>query len=228
MIPWCLIVDGKHPAQLNMIRDIEFFDKVVTKDLKGFLRIYDWQEPAVTIGYHQRSFKTYKRDLNIPVLKRPTGGGAVLHLHDITYSLSTPAMGRFSKDIGQTHAEISKAFAAALNRCGMDAEINDAGYAYSEVCFARSAPLEIMINNKKIMGSAQLRSKGYLLEQGVIPLHVDNELVMDVFGPGIKTCRAGLMDIDPGFKVETFIQGLKDAFASDMGIVLFEYEKDGV
>ncbi len=220
MTPWRFIHDGRHPAYDNMPRDAGLLAGVIAGRAEGFLRIYDWQEPAVTIGHHQRDFRLHDPTLDIPVLRRPTGGGAVLHVSDITYAVAARLEGGWHTGIVETYARIAQAFARALGECGAKVEMKEGPERFATVCFQRSAAKELLLDGHKIMGASQVRQRGCFLQQGVIPLEVDAPLAGRVFGPDCPAGGKGLLDLCPGFAREAFVGRLREAFAADLGVLL--------
>ena len=220
---WQFIIDGKCPSRSNMDRDIQCLDHVIDGRAGGILRIYDWDEPAVTIGHHARAFSLYDPSLDIPVIPRPTGGGAVLHKDDITFSLSVPERGFFSHGITRSYLRISRIFARALHDCGMQVSMEGSSKRFSRVCFDRSAPEELVFAGRKIMGLALLRSRGCLLFQGVLPLRIDKGLMDSAFGPGAAQNSIGILDALPSFQTDWFFEYLSQAFAYEMGSSFFPH-----
>ena len=220
MSGWRFIVEGKCPSLSNMERDLSLFNTVRTGNAPGIFRLYDWDEPAVTIGHHQKRFSLFDKGLKLPIISRPTGGGAVLHENDITYSLCVPETGPFSRGINESYIRVSKMFFSALKECGVDIRMEGEHSRFSRVCFARSAPVELVFQGRKIMGLALLRSEGHLLFQGVLPLHVDTRLAEMAFGPEQAENSRGILDMMPGFQMDLFIEYLVDAFASEMKVFL--------
>jgi lipoate-protein ligase A len=220
MSGWQFIVEGRCPSRANMERDLSLFKTVRSGHAHGFFRLYDWDEPAVTLGHHQKQFSLFDKDLRLPIITRPTGGGAVLHEHDITYSLGVPETGPFCKGITESYIRVSRIFCSALQKCGLDVEMKGEPSRFSPVCFARSAPVELVCSGIKIMGLALLRSGGYLLFQGVIPLQVDTGLAAEVFGPKQAEKSLGILDMMPEFRMDLFTGHLVEAFASEMNVSL--------
>ncbi len=219
---WHLIAEGQCSSLSNMESDLRLFEAVQAGQADGIVRIYDWDEPAVTIGHHQNHFTTFDRHLTIPVIQRPTGGGAVLHDHDITFSISVPETGMFAHGITPAYTCISRVFARALRDCGLAVRMEGKDTRFSPVCFARSSPVELVIEGRKLMGIALLRSRGCLLLQGVVPLRVNRDLVGRTFGPEHAENSCGLLEIFPDFRHDAFIGHLILAFASELGITLFQ------
>jgi lipoate-protein ligase A len=200
-----------------MARDEELFNRVISEKIPGAVRFYNWDEPAVTTGYHQKEFRFADRDTQIPVLKRPTGGGSVLHSNDITFSISAPCIGLFKGDIQSTYRAVSEIFLQALKTCGVSAGIHATDGSFSSVCFERAARLELIYQGRKIMGAAQVRKKGFFLLQGVIPLTVDERLYRMIFGEGVKM-PAGILDMVPEFSEQLFIMAVKNLMCEKLGI----------
>lgn len=216
MTPWHLVREGRCPSSKNMEQDLALFHSVLSGSHQGVFRIYNWDEPAITTGHHQKGYSPCDPDLHIPIMPRPTGGGAVLHLDDITFSISAKENGPFPGGITGACGCISRIFARAMRSCGLDVEMRGDSTAFSPVCFMRSSPVELCIGGKKVLGMAMLRRSGFLLVQGVVPLHVDHELTARVFGqcPDIR----GLCDHDPKFSPDALVDELLRAFSTDADV----------
>ncbi len=217
MTPWFFISDGRHQSEMNMARDVELFSRVMSGSIPGSVRFYNWEKPAVTTGYHQKNFRFNDSKLILPVLRRPTGGGAVLHSNDITFSISAPCAGLFKGDIQSTYREISNIFLGALKFCGVNAGVHDSEGSFSNICFNRAARLELKYLGHKIMGAAQVRKKGVFLLQGVIPLAVNARLYEMVFGEDVKV-PVGVLEMAQGFSESVFIKAVKDLLCEKLDI----------
>jgi lipoyl(octanoyl) transferase len=221
MTPWFFISEGRYPSEMNMTRDGALFNNVIDNKIPGVVRFYNWDKPAVTIGYHQKEFHFSGSSLEIPIIRRPTGGGAVLHSDDMTFSISARSQGLFKGDVLNTYKLISGIFLKAFKGCGLNAELNTSKGSFSDICFDRTAQLELTCMGRKIMGAAQVRKKGFFLLQGVIPLTVDAGLYERVFGAFIKSPQ-GVLDIMPEFSEQSFIQAVKELMCEspDTGLKL--------
>lgn len=226
MTSWLFRNETQCQPDLSMERDLSLFEAVRSGTLPGALRIYNWSEPAVTIGYHQKSFAPFDRSLVLPVLRRPTGGGAVLHVDDITFSISAPISTALPSSIAECSGTISQVFAAALSRCGLEATLHGGTHEFSPVCFSRPSPVELVVGAAKVMGLALARKGGFMLAQGVIPLRVDRGLAERVFGPGYLAAARGILDMCPVFNLKSFLDALKESFSSRLG-VLFQERPQG-
>jgi len=222
MSAWQLLHDGRCQPLHTMERDLELFEALRGGKINGALRFYNWSEPALTIGFHQKHFTVHDTSLDIPVIQRPTGGGAVLHYDDITFGICAKATGALAGSIPDCSEIISRVFKGALHGCGIETEIKGGNHAFSSICFARPAPAELMIGENKIMGLALAKKGGFLLIQGVIPLRIDHELSIRAFGNGLQHSCKGILDYLPGFSDKLFFDYLRNSFFSELGVLLNE------
>ena len=181
---WRLIRDGFHDGFYNMAVD----EAIVTAVEKGIspptLRLYGWKSPTLSIGYSQRTDKKidtgYCRKNKIDIVLRPTGGRAVLHDKEVTYSLISPKNNPlFPDNISGTYKAISKAFIRSLSFLKINASISTFCTQHSSLrtlsCFATTSQYEITVDGKKLIGSAQRRFKNSFLQHGSIPLENHHE-----------------------------------------------------
>lgn len=227
MIEWQLLHEGRCPARKNMSKDLELFEAVRVGTINGAFRIYNWKEPALTIGYHQKEFIPCDRSLSIPIIKRPTGGGAVLHKDDFTFSISSPLRGFFSDSLPDCSRIVGQAFASAFQCSGVRASLKGCDHAFSEICFDRASPYELVVEENKIMGLALARMGGFILIQGVIPLQVDHVLYSKVFGISRNKKPNGILEYYPGFSGGLFLDCLRNVFMSQLGVLLHECQEHG-
>jgi lipoyl(octanoyl) transferase len=175
--PWRLVVDGAAPGAWNMAVDEVLLDGVVAGATAPTLRFYQWKPPCVSLGYFQ-SFGAVNRDgcrsLGIDIVRRPTGGRAILHDRELTYSLVLPA-----SVLGHDHGvlpsyyRISLALQEGLRRLGVATTLAPPSGAPSTalqgpVCFDRPSAHEILLDGRKLVGSAQVRRGTALLQHGSI------------------------------------------------------------
>lgn len=178
---WRFLNTGLQDGFTNMAIDEVLTTKTVPSDKSSVFRIYGWKPYAISLGYNQN-----KNELNlekceqdgIDVVRRPTGGRAVFHAEEITYSVIIPRDSDFySKDILTTYNKISQGLLAGLQLAGVKAELverfaddNEKSSAYknSIPCFSHSAKYEIAAQNKKLVGSAQRRYENAILQHGSI------------------------------------------------------------
>jgi len=148
---------GFNPAVTNMAIDEALMETVGEVPI---LRIYGWRPAAVSIGYFQSMNEEVNfakcREIGVDVVRRLTGGGAVLHECELTYSFISR---EYPKNIMESYRWICDAIVMSINRLGFDANF---------------VPLnDIVIAGKKVSGNAQTRRNGVLLQHGTILLGVD-------------------------------------------------------
>lgn len=152
------------------------------------LRVYRWQPFAISIGYNQNpaeiDFERCLRD-GVEVVRRPTGGRAIFHAHEVTYSVVIPkAHGWFAKPSLAVYNDISSALVLGLQIAELPVTLQKreqpdgdfSGYRRQFACFASSARHEIHYQTKKLVGSAQRRFENALLQHGSIligPQHLN-------------------------------------------------------
>lgn len=143
------------------------------------LRLYQWEGPLLSLGYAQKSWP-----VEIPVVRRPSGGRAVLHHHEITYALVLP---KFEGSLSQVYADLTGLLLDSLSRLNpavTPASKQESGQR-DPSCYQLSQRGEIQLDGRKLVGSAQLRRGRRLLQHGSIPIRLDQELFARIF-PGAR------------------------------------------
>jgi lipoate-protein ligase A len=138
------------------------------------LRIYGWSEPTLSLGRNQRAHGVYRLDelerRGIGVVRRPTGGRALLHHREVTYSVTAPC----APDVGLAgeYERINLLLRNALNALGVPvvvaSPLSRTALPGATPCFAEPARGELVFNGRKLVGSAQWRDDGALLQHGSI------------------------------------------------------------
>jgi lipoate-protein ligase A len=197
------------------------------------LRLYGWDRPSLSLGSFQKSSSVdleYCRENSMPVVRRPTGGRAILHGDELTYSFSVRTdHGPFAKGLLESYRNISSAFSLAFRKIGLSVESKDRRedgrvLTRSPLCFRSSSYGEILIENRKVVGSAQKRWKDGLLQQGSIPFSFDTKSMRHVFGP--DSCSrtgdymAALREIMKDFDEEVFKRSIREAFEETFSVSL--------
>ncbi|MCX7975130.1 MAG: lipoate--protein ligase family protein [Candidatus Aminicenantes bacterium] len=177
MKKWRLIID-KEPqiGARNMAIDEYLVNSL--KEGETVLRFYTWLKPTASLGYGQKIEKVLDleacRRLGIDVVRRPTGGKLVLHYKEVTYSVCSSDCEIFTETLEGSYKKISQALIAGLKFLGVEAELStsiESAYARSFLpCFAFPARHEIVVNNRKVIGSAQRRWGHRFLQHGSIAL----------------------------------------------------------
>lgn len=154
------------------------------------LRIYRWNPHALSLGYHQRLDQVVDRkalgEAGVDLVRRPTGGWAVLHAHELTYAVVSPFQPPFSDSLEHNYAAISRAL-SLFSRSPVH-EPRPAGQGIlrdprsNEPCFAHLSPSEIEAGAKKLIGSAQKLGRRGFLQHGSIPVRSSTCLLQRLTG----------------------------------------------
>ncbi len=165
---------GFNNAYINMA-----IDEVLLSSKVPVLRFYQWKPSAVSIGRYQdlNEIDTeYCAENNIDVVRRITGGKAVLHEKELTYSFIIDKE-MMPRSIIESYKIISSAIIRGLKILGLNPEMNNTNVKNGDnpVCFQEPSFNELTINKKKFVGSAQVRKKGKLLQHGSILTGIDTE-----------------------------------------------------
>lgn len=176
-----VIIDEPHSAAFNMAADQHLLS-VCASGQAVFLRLYTWETPSISIGCMQNpetllDKKAIAKD-GITWVRRPTGGRAVLHYEDITYScVFSKKIIRMGASIAETYAIISSCLIRGLEKSGISCSSHqfllDTKNLKQEAklpCYLAPNRSEIMVNGRKLVGSAQKRTAHSVLQHGSIPL----------------------------------------------------------
>ena len=178
-LTWHLCVDGALPGAVNMSRDHAFARSLVPGS--AVLRLYRWKRPTLSLGRNEPARGHYQQEIfrraGVDVVRRPTGGRAVLHWRELTYAVVMPV-----RSLGgprAIHRWINERIVGALAMLGVAAEIapdpRRALPLSAGPCFAAPAAGEVTAGGRKLVGSAQLRVGDALLQHGSILLADDQE-----------------------------------------------------
>lgn len=162
-----LIIDPPMNAAVNMARDQAILEIMRTKETLPTLRFYSWSAPSVTLGYFQKLNDTvntaYCRKNGISVTRRISGGGTVLHSREITYSFSVPVSKRIvPESVEDSFRNIIYPIISSVRSLSIDAEFRPVN--------------DIVVKNRKISGSAQIRRKGILQQHGTLIIDMEREI----------------------------------------------------
>ncbi len=150
------------------------------------LRLYGWRPPCLSLGYGQRADDVdFERAsaLGWDVVRRPTGGRAILHSEELTYSVTLPADHPIAAgSVVESYRRISTALLNALTRLGAQAAADQQAstvQAAGAVCFETPSHYELTVSGRKLIGSAQVRRFGGVLQHGSLPLTGDIARICD-------------------------------------------------
>lgn len=151
------------------------------------LRFYTWLPAAISLGYHQQRYPTHWeqlhwRDKPIDLVRRPTGGRAVLHQGDLTYAVIVSGI---AGSRIQVYQEICQFLIQGWRLLDVELHFGEAGrgYIHNPNCFGTATGADLVLpDGKKLIGSAQLHRNGTTLQHGSIRLNPDPDLFKQVFG----------------------------------------------
>ena len=178
-----LLIDSPADGAWNMSVD-QMLLRTADQDGEAFVRFYGWQSPVLSLGYFQpiAGRQTHAASLHCPVVRRASGGGAIVHDQELTFSIALPSANRWSKKNNELYKTIHGGIVNFLRSHGIRAaeyekNVNDTGEknertinsdgAYDEkafLCFERRTDGDIVIDGHKVGGSAQRRSRKAILQ----------------------------------------------------------------
>lgn len=174
---WRLLYTGLKSGYDNMAIDEAILQVHARGGNPPTLRFYGWNPPAITLGYFQDPEKTVDfvacRRLGVDVVRRPTGGRAVLHSKEVTYSIvareDNPAV---QGPVIESYLRLSRGLVLGLKALGVEVTLNRAGPPASKgaACFDGPAMYELVAGGRKLVGNAQARQRGCVLQHGALPL----------------------------------------------------------
>lgn len=169
---------------MNMALDEILLHAVQTGKSLPVVRLYRWSTPTLSLGFSQRRVGQYNlqacRQQGVEVVRRLTGGRAVLHDDELTYAVIAECRDQFSGSISRSFEHIAQVLLTGLTYVGLNVRIatrhglsaNTHGVEQS-ACFTAPAQFEILCGDKKICGSSQKRIRQAFLQHGSLPLSMD-------------------------------------------------------
>lgn len=187
MRQWHLIYDSPTDGPRNMAVDDAILTAVSEKRLDTTLRLYAWKPPCLSLGYGQSiqdADEARLAEMGWHVVRRMTGGKAILHTDELTYSLAFAADDPLAAGgIIESYRRISAALMVGVERLGLQAraeKMSEGVKISGPVCFETPSHYEITTRDgKKLIGSAQVRRKGGVLQHGTLPLSGDVGRICD-------------------------------------------------
>ena len=187
---WRLILPIEASGSTQMAIDEWLLEQHRLGKSPACLRFYTWAPIAISLGYHQRHYPAHWQNLEwknqtLDLVRRPSGGRAVLHQGDLTYSLITSGYSGRRRDV---YAHLCKFLIEGWHSLGIALQLGakQQSYQHSDNCFGTSTAADlIMGNGYKLIGSAQLYRERCILQHGSMRLLPDPSLVENVFGTPI-------------------------------------------
>jgi lipoyl(octanoyl) transferase len=192
---WRFIDSGNGSPAFNMALDEALLNWHSEGKIPPVIRFYGWNPPTLSIGYFQNVVKEIDLDSvkkhGLGFVRRPTGGRGVLHEHELTYSvIVSEEHPEMPKTVTEAYRVISEGILKGFQHLGLEAyfavpktkEERDALKApHSAVCFDAPSWYELVVEGRKVAGSAQTRQKGVILQHGSILLDLDEDKLFSLF-----------------------------------------------
>lgn len=242
---WRLLITPPLEGAMNMAIDEAILRQVAAGESPPTVRFFDWQPPCLSLGYNQRWHEIDAaacERLGYTWTRRPTGGRAILHINEVTYSLIIPAQDpRIKGGIVESYRVLSYGLLDGLARLGLETAQANRKEIVAQlrarkggpVCFDTPSRYEIVWQGQKLIGSAQLRRRKTVLQHGTLPLCGDLNRILAVlaFSPEERQVqqtllpeRAVTLEQATGqiFTFNTVSQALADGFANQLSLTLTE------
>ena len=250
MKQWYFINSGPCRPSFNMALDEALLNWHSEKRIPPVIRFYEWNPATLSVGYFQKVHQEIDleevRRQKLGFVRRPTGGRAVLHEHELTYSVIVDEeYPNMPKTVTEAYRVISEGILLGFRNLGLDAYFSvpdteekqaDLKQPKSAVCFDAPSWYELVVEGRKVAGSAQTRQKGVILQHGAILLDLDQEKLLSVFKFANEEMREKMrlklpekavainQLVDKPFTVAQCITAFKDGFREALKIELIPYE----
>jgi lipoate-protein ligase A len=197
MSNWRIVDTDVNSGLFNMAIDEALLDEYIENPETPILRFYKWEKPTVSIGRNQAKEDINREELNnleFDLVRRPTGGMAVLHQGEFTYSFISSKKFNIPESVFDAYLEISNALIKGLKFLAEEISFEignqkSSEYADKSFCFATATRADLSYMGYKVVGSSQLRRKDALLQHGSILVNQDFSLLKKVFvnpDPNVK------------------------------------------
>jgi lipoyl(octanoyl) transferase len=226
---WLFLDTGLNAPAFNMALDETLLNWHSRGEIPPVLRFYGWNPAGLSLGHFQKTAGRIDVDAaktqGIEIVRRPTGGLAVLHDMELTYTVVISEKHEMmSPSIVEAYRVLSQGLLEGYRLLGIPAELaipnSPIGKSGTAVCFEEASWYELEIDGKKAAGSAQTRQKGVVLQHGSIPMDIDENALYDLFiFPNEKVKNKArnafsqkAVSINQILGKETTIDEIKDAF----------------
>lgn len=199
-------------GKFNMDYDLSMLDYAIENQINyAIARFYQWYPKCISLGRHQKE-DCYNK-LGIDVVKRVSGGRALLHDRELTYCVVSPV---FKDSIIESYKDISRALISGFKKLNIELEFAKNENKNLSYCMNISSGADVAYQGKKFIGSAQFRKQGYLLQHGSIPYTLDFDLIEKIFSQKVeKEHIITLNEINPNLSTSQIIEALKEGFIEE-------------
>ncbi|MEC2075394.1 lipoate--protein ligase family protein [Metabacillus fastidiosus] len=192
---WRFIDSGQCSPAYNMALDEALLEWHSEGKIPPTIRFYGWDPPTLSVGYFQKVEKEINMEAvkkyGLGFVRRPTGGRGVLHDMELTYSvIVSEEHPEMPKTVTEAYRVISEGILEGFKNLGLDAyfaiprteeEKQGLKNPRSAVCFDAPSWYELVVEGRKVAGSAQTRQKGVILQHGSILLDLNEDMLFDLF-----------------------------------------------
>lgn len=212
----CNIVNS---GQFNMDFDLKMLDFAIENKIDcANVRFYQWYPKCISLGCHQKA--NCYNDLGLDVVKRVSGGRALLHDRELTYCVVAPI---FKQSVIESYKEISKALIKGFKHLNIELDFAKNENKNLNYCMNISSGADVSFNGRKFIGSAQFRKQGYLLQHGSIPYCLDFDLIKKIFSQDVEVEHIiTLNEINPNLSTRQIIDALKLGFVEQFNTIQIE------
>lgn len=191
--------------------DLKMLNEAILNESKdATVRFYNWSPKCISLGKNQ-PFEDFYNDLGIDIVRRPTGGRALLHDRELTYCFVSPV--KRGQSVIESYKDISDALISGFKKLGIELDYAGEHKGNMRYCMNISCGADVCYKGKKLIGSAQFRSRGYLLQHGSILHDLDFDLVEKIFRQRAdRNSIALLNEINPYLTQKELICALKEGF----------------
>lgn len=191
--------------------DLNMLESAISNQTKdAYVRFYNWSPKCISLGKNQ-PFEDFYGDLGIDIVRRPTGGRALLHDRELTYCFVSPV--KRGQSVIESYKDISDALISGFKKLGIELDYAGEHKGNMRYCMNISCGADVCYKGKKLIGSAQFRSRGYLLQHGSILYDLDFDLVEKIFKQKADRSSIALLNkINPNLTQEDIICALKSGF----------------
>jgi len=220
---WLVVITQDISPEMNMALDSVMWNKVKKNPEIAVLRFYTWKPSGVSLGANQKPKNLvdieFCQENNIPVVARVTGGSAIFHDREITYSFSATNDGKIFPGPMTSYEKICGALKLGLEKLGINVQwrgvsIGKEPSLTDRDCFSLSTRHDLVVNGRKIIGSAQRKDRSSFLQHGSLLIEIQKHLWTKIFlsKPDFSkiVSMSEILNDVPDF--DTLIKALKNGF----------------
>lgn len=200
----------------NMQIDCDLLENAIIQQCdEPIFRLYGWSPACVSLGRNQKNDfidEYFLKENNIDIVRRLTGGRALLHADEITYSFVCPVSYlENGENVVSSYKEISQILINAFKKLDIELDFGGKPKAHGNFCMLVSTGADLCYQGRKLIGSAQFRKENYILQHGSILYDYDHELLEKVFNEKVYTSSIiTVKEINPELKKEDIIKVLRN------------------